>query len=151
MGANNIITTTSRPAAWHLVVALVLVACSLVIPAGASAAPIEDVLPASSSESSEPVADSGYASVNSLTGNSVESSPVSGTPTSSGYSSLNAVSGPSPSEPTLVSNPSSTADDGFDWASAAIGAGIVLGMLSLGGAVLLSIRRRPSVSAAATH
>jgi hypothetical protein len=166
MGAHNIITTTkSRPVARHPVLALALVACSLVIPATAGAVPV----------GSDPVDDSGYSSVSSLTGGSSEPSQVSGAPATnsgyaslnavagpspnestiasdSGYSSVNAVTGPSPSEPTLVSSPPSGADDGFDWASAAIGAGAILGMLSLAGAVLLSTRRRPvSPSTAAMH
>jgi hypothetical protein len=142
MGAINIHTTETRPAAWRLAIALAFVIGSLVIPSSASAFRMD----------SDSNPDAGYSSVNALVGGSGDASQVSGAADpSSGYSSLNAITGPTKDEPTLVWYPSSTADDGFDWASAAIGAGAILGMLSLAGAVVLTTRRRPSVSTAAMH
>ena len=40
-------------------------------------------------------------------------------------------------------------DDGFDWASAAIGAGAVMAMVALGGAAFLTVRRRTAVASSA--
>lgn len=152
MGAStNTITTRPRSKAWHRIVALVLAAGSLAVPAAASAATAEDYLPASPAGSTES-SDGGYSSVSSIVGGASQPSPVSGAPgEDSGFSSLNAITGATPSEPTLVSGPSSTADDGFDWASAAIGASAILGLMSLTGAVLLSVRRRTTVSTASLH
>jgi hypothetical protein len=150
MGASN--TNTNRPRTWQRIVVLLVAAGSLVIPATASADPSAsgysraDAIAQGLEESGQSTGGSSYSSVSSIVG-SVESSPVSSAPqTSSGYSSVNAVTGPSPSEPTFVSSPSS-ADDGFDWASAAIGAGATIAAMSLLGAALLTVRRRTTVAA----
>ena len=149
MGASNIIT--NRPSTWKRIVVLLVAAGSLVIPASASADPSAsgysraDAIAQGLEESSQSTGGSSYSSVSSITGSS-NPSPVSrASDTSSGFSSLNAIAGPAPSEPTLVSGPSGT-DDGFDWASAAIGAGAAMALLSLLGATLLTVRRRTTVA-----
>ena len=58
-----------------------------------------------------------------------------GSPSGPGDSSLNG-------EPTFVSDPPAATGDGFDWWSAAVGAGAVLALLALGGASLLTARSR---------
>ena len=100
-----------------------------------------------SSDSSQPAGGSAYSSVNSITGGSVESSqPAGSQDVGSGYSSLNAISGPSSSEPTLVSGSPAGTDDGFDWLSGAIGAAAAMALVALGGAAVLTVRRRTAVA-----
>lgn len=149
----HVTTTTSRPRrARHVCLALALGVCALAIPAIANAVP----------------SDSGYSSVNAITGGSGDRSETAGGPeyssvnsiapparspssgrsadVDSGYSSLSAVTG-SPAElPTSVSSSPTGSDDGFDWASALVGAGTVLALTALGGAVLLTVRRRSTVA-----
>jgi hypothetical protein len=45
-------------------------------------------------------------------------------------------------EPRFFSDSPATTGDGFDWSSAAVGAGAVLAFLALGGAALLTVRGR---------
>jgi hypothetical protein len=52
-------------------------------------------------------------------------------------------------EPTLVTGSPASADDGFDWASGAVGAGAAMTLVALGAAALLTVRRRTTVSPAA--
>jgi hypothetical protein len=61
---------------------------------------------------------------------------------------LNAISGSPADEPTLVSG-SPSAGDPFDWGDAALGAGITMAMVAIGGAALLTLRRRTAVSPSA--
>ena len=68
----------------------------------------------------------------------------------SGYSSVNAIVGPYTSEPTLVSDSPAGTGDGFDWASAAIGAAAAMACVALGGAALLTVRRRTALSPSAS-
>jgi hypothetical protein len=101
-----------------------------------------------SSDSSQPAGVSDYSSVNSITPPPTESSPASGSSNaSSGHSSLNAITGPA-DEPTFVSGPPPNTADGFDWASAGIGAGAAMALVALGGAALLTVRRRTATSGA---
>jgi hypothetical protein len=140
------ITSTIRPRAWLGVAALVLAVCSLVIPstAGAQYSSVNSIT-GGSQQSSQPLGDSDYASANSITGGSTQSSqPVGSQDVSSGYSSLNSITGTPASEPTLVSGGS--ADDGFDWLSAAIGAAAAMALAALGSAAFLTVRRRTAVS-----
>jgi hypothetical protein len=157
MGANTITTISRRrrSARRRRILALALGVCALAIPARASADPASsdysraDAIAAGLEESSQPAGGSDYSSLNSITGGSSEPSAVSGSPHGVSYSSLNAIAGPPPaSEPTLASRPSG-ADDGFDWASAAIGAAAAMALVALGGAMLLTVRRRTAVSPSA--
>jgi len=151
--------TRSRTNARYRILALALGVCALAIPASASASPVGDYssvnsITGGSSESSQPATSSGYSSVNSITHPATEpSSPSgsSGSPTvDSGYASLNAITGSPASEPTVVSAPPSGTADGFDWASAGIGAGAAMALVALGGAVSLTVRRRTAVSPSGT-
>lgn len=120
-------------------IALVLAVCSLAIPASAGA----------------------YSSVNAITGGSEQSSQPSGgsdhsTPTAvkgghdviPGYASPNAITGAE--QPTVASGSPSNADQGFDWPSALVGAGSAMALVALGGAALLTVRRRTEVSPSAS-
>jgi hypothetical protein len=73
----------------------------------------------------------------SASGSPVDAPPASerGSPSGLGDSSLNG-------EPTLVSDSPAATGDGFDWASAAVGAGAVLALLAFGGAALLTAKNR---------
>ena len=64
----------------------------------------------------------------------------------SGYSSVNATVGPSPGETRPVPALPASTGGGFDWASAAIGATAAMAFAALGGAALLTVRRRTAVS-----
>lgn len=160
MRAQTITTTTnksrSRRRARHVVIALTV--CALAIPASANAQPIgsEPEQPAAtgyssvnaitggSSDSNQPVGGSHYSSVNSIVPPS--SSPSGSADADSGYSSLNAITGAPAEAPTFVSSSPSSSGDGFDWASALVGAGSALALAALGGAALLTVRRRTTVS-----
>jgi hypothetical protein len=121
--------------------ALALGVCALAIPASASADPAggdysrADAIAAGLEESSQSTGGSGgspysggpdYATPNSILGSDGlgEATPVTGSPASSG--------------------------EGFDWASAAIGAGAAMALVALGGAVLLTVRRRTAISPSAS-
>jgi len=131
----------------------IVVLGALAIPASASAQPIDGgystvnaITGGSSEPSHQPGNDAGYSSVNAISPPASEPSSPSGSPNgSSGYSSLNAVSGPSAEEPTFASGSPSTGDQ-FDWGDAALGAGAALALVSLGGAALLTVRRRTAIS-----
>jgi hypothetical protein len=56
---------------------------------------------------------------------------------------------PSTAEPTFVSDSAGTMGEGFDWASAAVGAGAAMALVALAGAALLTVRRRTAVSPSA--
>jgi hypothetical protein len=51
--------------------------------------------------------------------------------------------------PTIVYD-SPSAGDGFDWADAALGAGLTMALITIGGAALITIRRRTGASPAAS-
>jgi hypothetical protein len=133
----------------------IIVLGALAIPVSASAKPIEsdyatpNAITGGSSDSSRAAADSDYSSVNSITGAANESNQPSGShDVSSGYSSLNAITGPTET-PTFVPGPPSATADGFDWASAGIGAGAAMALVAFGGAALLTVRRRTAASPSA--
>jgi hypothetical protein len=132
-----------RKKARYSVFALALGVCALAIPATASAG--------------------GYSSPNAITGDSNDSTQprggAAGEPSGSGGSPqvdagstapnaiLSGAHEPSTAEPTFVSDSTGTTSDGFDWASAALGAGTAtLVALALAGGALLTIRRRTAVS-----
>ena len=100
-----------------------------------------------SGESSQPAGGSTYGSVNSTA--PPVSEPSGSQSADSGYSSLNAVSGAPTNTPTLVSAPTDSGD-GFDWGSALVGAGTALAMAALGTAALLTVRRRTVSPSAST-
>jgi hypothetical protein len=135
------VTTTSRPRriAGHVVLALALGVCALAIPVSARASPADapvdgwppKYIAGGSSDSSKPVGGADYSLVSSITPPASEQRSPSG----SGDSSLNG-------EPTFVSDSPAATGDGFDWPSAAVGAGAVLALLALGGAALLTARSR---------
>jgi hypothetical protein len=80
------------------------------------------------------------------------SAPVGSPPRSdySDYRSLEALAAEeSPSPLPSVESPASPSD-GFDWPSAAVGAGAAMALVALGGAALLTIRRRRAVSPSAS-
>ena len=134
------IATASRPRgmARRLVVALVLGVSALVavlvsasgLPADA---PVEGWAPeytaSRSSDSSRPTGGSDYSLVSSITPPAGEQGPPSG----SGDSALTG-------QPTVASDSPPATADGFDWSSAAVGAGAVLAVLALGSAALLTAR-----------
>jgi hypothetical protein len=133
--------------------ALGLGICALAIPATASAQPVDSYstpnsITGGSSASSQPTGGSDPSSVNSIAPPSSPPSASSGS-ADSGYSSVNAVSGPSTGEPTLVSGSPAGTSDGFDWVSALVGAGAAMALAALGAAALLTIRRRPPVAPSA--
>ena len=52
--------------------------------------------------------------------------------------------------PTSLVYDSPSAGDGFDWADAALGAGLTMALIALGGAALITLRRRTGASPAAS-
>jgi hypothetical protein len=124
-----------------------LLVCAFAIPASASADPASsdysraDAIAAGLEQSSQSTSGSDYSTLNAT------APPVS--EPSSGYTSLNATTGPSPVQPTFASG-SPSANDGFDWASAAIGAGAAMTLVAFGGAALLTVRRRTAISPSAS-
>jgi hypothetical protein len=72
-----------------------------------------------------------YAFVSSIAPPASEQGSSSGP----GDSSLNG-------EPRFVSDSPAATGDGFDWPSAAVGAGAVLALMALGGAAMLTARSR---------
>jgi hypothetical protein len=120
-------------------VALALGASALAVPVSASGsppdAPVDGWAPkysaSGSSSSSQPVGGPEYSRVSSITPPAGQQGPPGG----SGDSALNG-------QPTFVSDSPAATADGFDWSSAAVGAGAVLAVLALGGAALLTARSR---------
>ena len=172
MRAHTITTTNRSKLSAGQRAAIVLLAIgALVIPATANASPADssgfskgdptyssvNAITGERASSPAPSTDAGssYSSLSSIAGPPAsEPTLVSGQPDPradhrSGYSSLNSIAGAPASEPTLVSGGPGDPADGFDWGSAAVGAGSVLAMGALAGAALLTVRRRtaqPSVS-----
>ena len=137
--------------------ALAVGICALAIPATASADPSAsgysraDAIAQGLEESSQSVGGSDYSSVNSIAPPASESSGSGGSAdVDSGYSSLNAISGSPAEAPTFVSSSPSSSGDGFDWASALVGAGAALALAALSGAALLTVRRRTASSPSAS-
>ena len=126
------ITTMTRPrrTAHHVVLALALGVCALAVPASAYADPPsyrspEAVIAAADSSGPPP-----YRSPEAV------------------IAAADSVTGPSPSAPTAVSSPTDPSN-GFDWGSAAVGAGAAMALVALGGAGGLTVRRRTAVSSSA--
>jgi hypothetical protein len=134
----------SRAKAWHRVLALTLSACALAIPATASGnlSPV-NAITGGSSDSSKPIDGWNYSILNSPA--SPQSGPGSSPQVDPGYSSPNATAGPLPDRFTVETpavEPLSGPSDGFDWPSAAVGAGSAMALIAFGGAALLTVRRR---------
>lgn len=131
-------TTTSRSRRKaRRSLALALGICAFAIPATADAkyAPVS------------PSDDGGYSSLNSIAPPISSPSGSGGSRANdSGYSSLNAIAGPLEDAPTLVTSSASDSGAGFDWASALVGAGTTLVLAAMGGATLLTVRRRSTVT-----
>jgi hypothetical protein len=136
--------TNSRPRrrARQVGLTLALVAGALVIPAAANGAAdpssngytSPDVFLGNGGGDSEDLSSSGYRTPDVILGGSIGPSGSSDDP-------ITGAPGP-------VSGPSAT-DDGFDWASAAIGAGAAMALAALGGAAFLTVRRRTAVASSA--
>jgi hypothetical protein len=52
--------------------------------------------------------------------------------------------------PTTIVYDSPSAGDGFDWADAALGAGLAMALITIGGAAVITVRRRTGASPAAS-
>jgi hypothetical protein len=132
MRAHTIITINRpRRKAWHRVLVLALGICALAIPVSAYADPPsyrspEAVIAAADSSGPPP-----YRSPEAV------------------IAAADSDTGPSPSAPTLISSPTDPSN-GFDWGSAAVGAGAAMALVALGGAGFLTVRRRTAVSSAST-
>lgn len=153
----TIISQRRRSARRRRALALGLAICGLAIPATANAQENEsgyssvNAITGGSSESSQPGGASDHSSVNSITPPASEpSGPGGSQSTDSGYSSVTSITGAAASEPTLVSGSPSSSGDGFDWGSALVGAGAAMAFAALGGAALLTVRRRHPVSPTAS-
>jgi hypothetical protein len=126
--------------------ALAIGICAIAIPATASAATSgysTTVANGGSEDSSQANSGSGYSSVTSI---APPASEPAGSSVDSGYSSLNAIAGPPADTPTVVSSSPANSGDGFDWASAMVGAGASLAFAALCGVALLTVRRRGPVT-----
>lgn len=121
-------TRLSRPGA----LAICLGALALAIPSGASGS-YGSVSPQGPDR--KPVAKDSGLVIPDHTALNQSLAPVSGSP---------GAGGEAPAMPPLVASPSIS--DGFDWADAALGAGVVMGVVAFGGAALLTVRRRVMVS-----
>jgi hypothetical protein len=132
MRANTITNTRPKPKAWRPILALVLAVCALAIPGSASAVPIDS---------------DSYSSVDAITGGSDQSSQPTIARPNEGIVSPDHLhyAGPPLSD---TSQPVASSD-GFDWLSAAIGAGTAMALVTLGGALFLTVRRRTAVSPSA--
>jgi hypothetical protein len=124
---------------------------ALAIPASASADPASsdysraDAIAAGLEESSQSTSGPDYSSLNATVPPVSEPSSQGGVDFASGYSSPNAITGPLAEQPTFASG-SPSANDGFQWGDAALGAGAAMALVAFGAAALLTVRRRTTVS-----
>jgi hypothetical protein len=147
----------------YSVFALALGVCALAIPATASAGGYSsaNAITGDSSDSTQPSGGDAAAAANAhrtptelaqamAAGEAKRLGPMSpqvGSGSTSANAFLSGAQEPSAAEPTFVSDSTGTTSDGFDWTSAALGAGAAaLVALALAGAALLTIRRRTAVS-----
>jgi hypothetical protein len=72
----------------------------------------------------------------------VGDSAANPSPDNSGYPALTTGIGSSSGEATVVSGSPAKTADGFDWGSAAMGAGAAMALVALGGAGFLTVRTR---------
>jgi hypothetical protein len=149
------ITTISRgrrSARRRRAIALALGICALAIPAAASAAPID--AGAIAGEESGQSADGAGASLyaNPTTPNATLGEESGQSADGAGYSAYANPTTPNATlgadglgEPTLLTGSPTATSDGFDWVSALVGAGAAMSLVALGGAALLTVRRRAPV------
>ena len=146
MRAHTVTNMFRRQRSPRRAAAILLAACSLAIPASAAAYTSPNAITGGSEQSSQPAEGSGQSSLNAITqGSSTPSAP----------SSVQSAHQVDPGNPAYLSATageadvsSSSADDGFDWSSAVVGAGAAMALLALGGAAFLTARRRTTVSPA---
>jgi hypothetical protein len=130
-----------------------LLVCAFAIPASASADPASsdysraDAIAAGLEESSQSSSGSGVLS--DAERQEASRSTRDAATAYTGYRSLNAITGPTPIQPTFASG-SPSANDGFHWGDAALGAGAAIALVAFGGAALLTVRRRTTVSPTAS-
>jgi hypothetical protein len=137
----KIISRRRRTARRRRALALAIGICALAIPTSASADPSgggysrADAIAAGLEESHQ----SGSGSVGS---------PYAGGPE---YATPNSILGSDGlGELAPVTGSPATSGEGFDWPSAAVGAGAAMALIALGGAVVLTVRRRTPVSPSAS-
>jgi hypothetical protein len=145
--------TTRRPKARLL--ALVVGVCALAIPANASAFYGEAPNSGRGAADDNIARNAGlvapdHTALNASLNTPATAEPDGGSPNGAsdqrtGYASLNAISGAPAGEPTLVSGSPSSVDS-FDWGDAALGAGVAMALITLGGVALVTVRRRTAVS-----
>ena len=145
-------TTSRSKRGTQIALAFALAVSALALPAIAGAEPnqspnyssVNSITGGDLSDTSEPAGGSDYASVNSIVPPISEpsSSPTAG----ADYASVNAITGPPADTAAYAFGSPSGTGDGFDWASALVGAGAALAMVALGGAALLTARRRGTVA-----
>jgi hypothetical protein len=151
MRAHTITISFLRNRPRRRALALALGLCALAIPTSATAQPIDSgytSVNASDGSNGSSQAGSDYSSVNSIV--PPPSQPSGSQADEQGYSTVSAISGPPSDAPTLVTDLPGGTSDGFDWASALVGAGAALAVTALGGAALLTVRRRTTVSPSAS-
>jgi hypothetical protein len=152
MRAHTTTTTKSRARrkAHHVVLAFALGVCALALPASAYADPPpyrspEAVIAAADSSAPPP-----YRSPEAVIAAADASAPPPYRSPEAVIAAADSITGPSASGPATVSGSPAKTADGFDWASAAVGAGAAIALVALGGAALLTVRRRTAVSSAST-
>jgi len=139
---NTLSTDTGRPrqAARHTWLAVALGIAFLALPTSAGAyyyasGSETSAAPAAKQESS----DSGLVAPDHATLND-SLAPLSGSQNPGGTGNT----------PTTIVYDSPSAGDGFDWADAALGAGLTMALITIGGAALITVRRRTGASPAAS-
>jgi hypothetical protein len=119
-------TTHRRRSAWHRGIALVVAVGLLAIPATAQAF------------------------IDQTSGDqSPSAGPASELPTPDTYLGQRGITLPAGDDVVASSSPVSV-DDGFDWASALIGAGVAMAIVTLAGGALVAFRRQPDVAPSAS-
>jgi len=146
------ITTKSRPTrkARYSVLALALGVCALAIPAtasGGSTQPEDGGAVAAGNAHRTPTELAQTTAAGEPSGSS--GSGVVDSSDASPNTILRGAHEPSTAEPTFVADSAGTTGEGFDWASAAVGAGAAMALVALAGAALLTARRRAPVSPSA--
>jgi hypothetical protein len=147
------ITTISRrrrSARRRRVLALALGVCVLAIPAATSAAPI-DAGAIAGEEAGQSAHGAGYSlyadpTTPTATLGSAQSAERAGDSLYANPTTPNATLGADGVvEPTHLTGSPAGTSDGFDWVSALVGAGAAMCLAALGGAALLTVRRRTPV------
>jgi hypothetical protein len=146
--------STRRPRSAHYrpvaLAALVFAVGLLAIPATAQAYVDQPASGDQSDRSSVPPASVSDASTAPYVGTapgaeSPSAGPASELPTPDTYLGQSGITLPAGDDVVASSSPVSV-DDGFDWASALIGAGVAMAIAALSGAAFLTVRRRTALS-----